>query len=478
MFAALGAIILWRRGADSVIGFLIGLTLLANVGFVAESAARLSSEDPNYMQFAIWRGTFINPIYSLLAGWLSAVRSLNVLSIVPASLAQSVLFVILCWPTMQSTGIWKRRWIFVGKTALAFGVACFTGAVTGLLSPYIGGVTDAVLRVLVLLVLGTWGWALRWKRRQFTEIPRLGFLFFLGWLVWEVAFTTFMAWSGNSLFKASGEEWLLVDLRMPLFGQCELGMLICGGLPVCALACWVLLFVRQKFLNVLSFGSIMVILAAFALPVTIQLFDFSDYIISAADNFFVSRSGMRIILAVVAVAVAPRVTKMLRKVFRYVCMHDVYKMEQDVAAALEKVFDESAEKSESICKVLSCVKINSFVFYERVTRDEFRRIGFKNWAEGVPEMMSMSTRLRQRLGTKRELLDFSQLPYSSEWFFESFELWRLHLLTNGALMLPICLGTSVRGLLFVGARDVVDIPTDRSLVGSINSFGLSSMTPR
>lgn len=478
VLGTLGAMILSRRGADSVVGFWLGLTLLVNAGVVAGAASGMSSELPDYVKFEIWERAFFSPIYSLLAAGLAIIKSLNVCSMWVGTLAQSVLFVILCWPTLKCMGKWKRQWSFVGKTVLVFGVACSAGVAIGALVLNVGEMTDAVLRMLVIMVLGAWGWALRRTRRQYTEVPRLGFLFFMGWLALEAALTMFMAWTGNSLLEDSGNGWLPIELKMPIFGDCELGMLLCGGLPVCALACWVLLFVRQKFLNVLSFGGIMVILAAFALPVTIQLFDFSDYIVSAADNVFVSRSGMRIILAIVVVAVAPWVAKTLRKICRYVFMHDVYKMEQDVAASLEKVFDESAEKSESICKVLSCVKINSFVFYERVTRDEFRRIGFKNWAEGVPEMMSMSTRLRQRLGTKRELLDFSQLPYSSEWFFESFELWRLHLLTNGALMLPICLGTSVRGLLFVGARDVVDIPTDRSLVGSINSFGLSSMTPR
>lgn len=473
VLTALGSIILYRRGADSVVGFWLGVALLWNAIMLAGMAAGYDSGVPTCVLDAIWREALMNPGYSLLACCLVMVRLVRYFSYV-AVFSQSVLFIIICWPMLKSVGVWKRRWVFLGKILLVTGLMGALGALCFIFVP-----SALVVRVIIVLILGIWGWMLRRKRGEFTEIPRLGFLFFAGWFSVEVSMLIFPAWIGSGIEHVTITEWLSSTILMPIFGEIELGMLFCSILPILVLACWFFLFLKQKFLNVLSLGGIMVVLAAFVLPLVLRLFDIADYIKdSTFDNMFVSRSGMRIISAIVIVTIAPGTIRFLHKACRRFFMRNVYRMEQNVATAIEKIFDESSNKVESIFNVLSSVNITSFVFYERVSRDDFRCIVSGNWAEKVPETLSLSEQLRGRLGESHELVDFNQLPYRLELFFLSFELWRLHLATNGALLLPICLGTSVRGLLFVGTRNAVDMPTDSSLVGCINSFGLSSITPR
>ena len=481
VLAALAVMILYRRGADSAVGFWLGVGLFSNVLGLAEWVAGFTDGIPDHVKYALWHGAFSSPLSALSAVWLSVVMSVKVVFAWLGYLSQSVLFVILCWPTIHATTEWKRRWIFVGKTILALAVGCTIGGIVG----WFMGPSILVVRAVVVVSLCGWGWWLRKSRRSYTEIPQLGWGFFWGWLATELAIGVFASWIGVDFGGASGEylsgkisSCLSAGVVLPWCGvKVETGGALCAILSILVMASWLWLFLKQRFLNAISIGGMTAMLVVFALPFASTLLrDFLPR--SVQDNVFISSAGAQLISAIACGVLFPAIVRMGRKLIRRVFMHDVYKMEQNVASAIEKVFDESMDTKDSIANVLSCMKISSFAFYERETMDNFRAILSRNWPVCLPESLSVSGMLRGLLGSCHEVIDFAQLPYRPEYFFASFELWRIHLKTEGALLLPICLGTSVRGLLFVKGEKEVSIPTAPTLVDSLNSFGLSEVTPR
>ena len=481
VLTALAVLVLYRRGSDSPVGLWLGLMLFMSAATMVERASGFVDGIPEYVKYSIWSEAFENPMASLAAGCLSMTMAGQKVAEWLGALALAVLFVLLCWPTVRTDGKRKRWAVFVGKVV---SVLVLLVVVLWLVE---GCWTSSYLvrRVILILILGFFGWILRLKRRQYTEIPHLGFLFFIGWLIAEIANAVYEVWQGYGAAPISEHdivcliyEWLRTDVTLSMFNlNVQIGGLLMSVLPVLALLCWGWVFIKQRFLNVLTLSGVMLILVVFALPLATRLIGESLASVRS-DNVFVSKSGMRIISAVIFVIVVPGLARFFRKLCRRVFMRKVYRMEQDVAVAIEKVFDESMNTGESIYKVLSCMRISSFTFYERVSKDGFRSVVSRNWARRTPEMLSLSGELRQQLGNNHELVEFTSIPYRPELFFVSFELWRLHLGTGGALMLPICLGMSVRGLLFVGAENIADMPTDNMLMTRINSIGLSAVTPR
>ena len=65
----------------------------------------------------------------------------------------------------------------------------------------------------------------------------------------------------------------------------------------------------------------------------------------------------------------------------------------------------------------------------------------------------LSDALRKFLVREPQFHDLEQAPYEWRYFFLQFELYRLQHFTGCGYLLPICLGPSLRGLLFIPGDD-------------------------
>ena len=79
------------------------------------------------------------------------------------------------------------------------------------------------------------------------------------------------------------------------------------------------------------------------------------------------------------------------------------------------------------------------------------------------------------LAGHRGFIDLDEAAYEWRYFFHQFELYRLQLQTGARYLLPITLGTSLRGLLLLPDREQPLLPGDESVAESVNTVGLEAV---
>ena len=476
VLSLLGFLILWRRGADSRVGFWLGIAMLGNAtlacGFLnGESVSFM----PVYLQYAIWRQSFDFPLASIVAHWVALLNAMNWAFALISPLSQTMLMVYLCWPDTDGKPRSKgcRFFRFVGKAIILLLPGVLPGALVGMVFGLTGNQSMAAGRLACIPILAFVGFLLRRKRRAFTEVQRLGLAFFLGWLAIDIAMQMLVDFQSDD--SATGIFATFFNSDYIIFGRSFMvGPALVAILPIISVVCWFWLFVKERFLNVLGVGSLSLAVFAFIIPVASRVMT-SELVKRFSDNIFISRVGNQIISVLVVAALFPTVLKWVLKLIRWLFQRETIRMEKRMATALETIEDETDNRSARIFAVLSCMDIAAFTFYERTASNEFQMRVSKNCDGDANPKLQVSIPLKKWLGAGVGLLDFEDVPGRDDLFFHSFELWGIYKQTLGRWMLPICLGTSVRGLLFVRlSYDGQSALSGREMLENVNELGLAA----
>jgi hypothetical protein len=125
-------------------------------------------------------------------------------------------------------------------------------------------------------------------------------------------------------------------------------------------------------------------------------------------------------------------------------------IEQGVADVLEQVVgcETDLERQATVQALLGRLGVDGYLLYVRRKDDSFDVISS---APDLPAAahLSISRHLRDYFRTNPGFLDLSTAPFEWRLFFHQFELKRLVEATRARYVLPIGLGSSLRGLLFI-----------------------------
>ncbi len=473
----IGGLLLWKRGGDSAVGFWLGIATAAHVlgAFLATDYLLIESS----MKYHLWHWAVESPWGGLVAGWLGMAFSAGRVFWVIALLAQSVLFVLLCWPGKPNAqeGRCKGWLIFIGKTAM---ITVLT-AMIGIAVPFIAPVasceaTDTMVgRFAAILFVGLLGWLLRRKRRFLTEAPDLGWEFFGGWLLLTMAIS-FPIVAGSGFDPLIRPEIWLAPISWVGERTCLAGILS-GIAAVAGGALFLRLFIRRNFLSVLTvngsaftlFALIVPLISAICNPLVAELL---------RGSFLQSSQGERIVSIAIVVLVMHPMWNYLSRLSKRLSGRNIVQVESRVEATLESIIEKPGEIDvrDEVFERLGDFGLKKYALYVRTKSDSFDLALKNHWSQLTADSFQMSAYLRHYLGFNPHLVELDQLAHNESLFFQSFELCRIKERLHAACLLPICLGKSVRAVLVTPLEvDTGPILDSEVIFENLNAIGLAAI---
>ena len=473
----IGCLLLWRRGGDSSVGFWMGVFLVGNAlgvfGFL--NVHDLSAS----IRYNLWHMAAKSHIGSIVATWFATLeKSGAFFAICLSTLAQSVLFVILCWPGEIGgrRGKWMRCCVFSGKLLVAFAIGAGAGGIMGLVLEHIGDpqMIPVASRIFAIICLAIIGCVLRHKRRFTTEAPELGWEFVVSWF-----FLAASIWLPVSLFQVedtqSFENWF--SNVTWIFGHTSFLGIVVGVCAVLGGVFFLRVCLLKNFLSVFSPRGFSLMVLAFIIPVFAKVCEsFAEDMIHG--TFLHSQSGERVLAVVLSVALFAPLWKVLIRMSRKFSMRNLVKVEANVGQTLEAVLDnpDAIDIRDEIFKRMNELGLARYAFYARGRSGNFNLLLKNGWIGKSADSFYMSEYLRRYLGRNHLAIDMEQLAQERQLFFQSFELCRLAAQLHASCLQPICLGSSVRAII-VTPDDLAGalFSNSEAFFDNVNVLGLAAV---
>ena len=465
-----GGLLLWRRGGDSAVGFWMGIFLVGNAFHV------LGMDDLNAsVRYNLWCLATQSHIGSIIASWYATLEVAGELFSYVAVFAQSVLFVLLCWPSKNSgqRGKTMRCCVFMGKFLVAFSLGAGAGIIAALL------VADDSLilplsRVLCIITLCLIGWLLRRRRRFATEVPEMGWEFAVGWILLAISVSLPLSLSQVEDLQPF-KHWFASIAWFP--DSMSLLDIVTG---TCAVLSGVLLLrfmLRKNFLSVLSPRGFTFMVLASSLPVFSELCEsFAQDLVHG--TFLQSQLGEEILCISITIILLAPLFKGLESFSRKLSMRNLVKVEANVERTLESVLDnqDDVDIRDEIFERMRDLGLARYAFYVRGRSGAFNLLLKNGWTGKSVHSFFVSEYLRGYLGKNHQAIDMGQLAQERRLFFQSFELHRLAAQLHAGCLQPICLGSSVRALIVTPEdSDNPILSNNEVFFGNVNALGLATV---
>ena len=476
VFLALGAILLWKRGSDSAVGFWLGIAMTSSVvdAFLANDYLQVESS----MNYHLWHWAVESPWGGLVASWLGIAFSSGRLIMVIGYMAQSVLFVLLCWPRKPNVqgGRWERPLAFIGKAVTGFIVAFSAAYAAGLIMEGATGCSSLVICMMVgFFAIALLGWWLRRKRRFYTEAPELGWEFFVGWLLLKLSVLIAVS-AGSGEDPLFGLEAWLAPLQWTGGRTCLAGV-VSGIAAVAGGVLFFRLFIRRNFLSVLTvkgfaftlFALVVPLISAVCNPLVAELL---------RGSFLQSRQGEKIVSVAIVVLVMRPIWNYLSRLSRMLSGRNMVKVESRVEATLENILEKPGEIDvrDEVFDRLGDLGLKEYALYVHTKAGSFDLALKNRWSQLTADTFQMSEYLRHYLGFNPHVVELDQLAHNESLFFQSFELCRIKERLHAACLLPICLGKSVRAILVTPSEsDGRPVLASEVILDNVNALGLAAI---
>ena len=474
---AIGGLLLWKRGGDSAVGFWLGIATASHVlgAFLATDYLQIESS----MKYHLWHWAVESPWGGVVAGWLGMAFSAGRVFWVIALLAQSVLFVLLCWPRKSHAqeGRWQGWLIFIGKVAMTAVLTAMIGITAPFITPVASSeATDSMVgRFAAILSVGLLGWLLRRKRRFLTEAPDLGWEFFGGWLLLTMAISLPIV-AGSGLDPLIRPEIWLAPITWMGERICLAGILS-GIAAVAGGALFLRLLIRRNFLSVLTvngltfalFALIVPLISAICNPLVAELL---------RGSFLQSRQGERIVSIAIVVLVMHPIWNYLSRLSKRLAGRNIVQVESRVEATLENILEKPGEIDvrDEVFDRLEDLGLKKYALYVRTKADSFDLALKNRWPQLTADTFQISAFLRHYLGFNPHVVELDLLAHNESLFFQSFELCRIKERLHAACLLPICLGKSVRAALVTPLEaDGSPILDSEVILENLNAIGLATI---
>lgn len=437
----LAGLLLCGRGGSSPVALCLGVAVAAAQVQILVLDRALAAD----FQHSLWELACGGPLGSLLAGvaGLSTLMSGHLAECF-GGLAMTMAFVLLCLPC-GGGGRRSRGWRLLRFAGLVAVVGTVSAAVQWMIIKVLLTSDrsadlfwiEALLRVGLFGAVGCW---LRRSRRELTEAPLLGWRFPAVWLCLllppRLMASAAAAGTGGRLLEPvwAGAAWFT-----PAFA---LGATL-------AVAGWCLfagMCVRTGFLGVLDSNRLTLGVFSLLLPVGSEVANgfLGDLL---EDSGLFSGLGNRTMGILLTVTVMTWLWKRAENLLRRLFVRGLGRVEVQVERTLEAAFDGEGESVRSrLDGVLHDAGVEEWAFYRRVSDGGFRLAAGTGWRPRTGAF-SASGHLVGALGGAKHVVERPALAMDVGLFFESFELRRLMDALGAESVLPISLGTSLRGVL-------------------------------
>lgn len=465
----LGGLLLWKRGADSSVGFWLGIAMTMRALALFYTAGQDSFG--KMLEYPLWRWAVESSSGGLVAGWVATLNVFGAFFDISLALSQSILFILLCWPSPASLqrGWLRRSLIFVGKFVVVFAGLTLTFL---LVDRMINSMSYLVVHIAGILVFGIVGGCMRRKRRFDTEAPELGWIFLAAWLMLECAR---LFWAEIDVNPWLTESWLAPIPHLP--GNITWAGLVSGMAAVVGGALFLCLCLKRNFLAVLTVSGFTFTLFSFAVPLLAAI---GNTLVGRifAGSFLQSARGERIVAIAVVVLVMRPLWNVLGKLSKRLSVRNLGRVETGIYSTLETVLDraEDLDVRDEIFTCLAKLGIERYAFFARSSPDAFHLILKNDWNAGGADSFQMSPYLRFCLGRNPHALVLNRMEQDDSLFFQSFELCRLEKRLHASCLLPICLGKSVRGVLVTpDSQNGHSLPQGDAFFENVNALGLATV---
>lgn len=456
----LGLLILWRRGGDSGLAFWLGLWMLgaATLGVYRYNLFFLQAT-----AYELWHLALAKPAFNLLLSTLLALDAATFLSLVLFALFLpcAATWAWVCWPTDSKSRRQQRipgleiscyLPILIGKilivTAamnLLFWSLPLLAYDTGILSMEVAFLTAGVLFVGVAFGVGY-----QLQRNKDERLDRLDLI--TGFL--------FLALQALVLLTTPETSPQSAYLRVILY---VLVFLFTASLLA--------LVVKKKFLKLTPWNLISTaVLAFFFVRVLEEKYLSLIHVLSGWLHL--PETGAEVFTVLSAMALVPSLHHWIEKLLIHLSFADIrwhrylpsryshlQAIEHRVSRALELLFDTRDPRSlGQVRRALAACGVRDYAFFARRGKRTFESSVLRHTTE-LPDQIQVSKMLLKFLGRTRTPIDLAHLAFDRKLFFVQFEIERLvdrlikrpkkKTSDSHCYLLPILLGNSVRGLLFL-----------------------------
>ena len=471
-FGVLGFILLWRRGGDSPTARWMGLYLIGctSVATYAFSDLRIPA-----MEWQMWTGAASSPFGAFGLRVLGVLEALDLLvrALVWVGLPLWAVWAHLCWPVPYTSPEHerRRRLVVAAHIAAAAGIGAFVFSLAGLAGFAAGAVLHSVrVQMIALPVLGVVavnavmlgaGWFMRRRLGTVSEAPRLGWRPVAWFLSCEVLGLT-----------------ILVALSFEEHGVPEGFLYLTKVLAGVFFALGVMTLLGRDFLRIAAGRDLSFAILAGFLPVAMQLGeDVAKEVLEHTP--FVSEAGGRVLgIAFVAAALGP-IEHLLEHIVVRLSVRRLHHIERAVDDAVETLSHATAPRQAAftIAEAFAKLGVRGFLFYTRTAPCDFRLLLSED-AGGPPQELHLSPSVLGALGGGRRFIDLHSVAFEWPDFFHQFELYRLERATGMRYVLPVCLKSSVCGLLLLPSTDEAGEVSRDAVAQEMNDLGVAAVRAR
>ncbi|MFY9822606.1 MAG: hypothetical protein WAM82_14570 [Thermoanaerobaculia bacterium] len=480
IYGSIGLLILWRRGGDWGYAFWLGLWF---VGVGTLGAYRYQLFFFQVHAHDIWLKALKNPGANLLLTVFQALDALVIANMIAfiTFLSCSAIWNWICWPTSRrrclksfSARPWLGRILYSsvlgGKIILVALIMflCFWGP--RIVLQVTSGNEDLALVasavVFVIVSLGATCWV---RARAGKRLTRLYFV------------AAFLFLTAQALALLSTSEVASLSIRSTTIMTLSYTM-ICGLIAV-----FLALVVRKNFLRLFTLRDASFVVTASLIMVLLKL---SENAMEAGVKLFsdvtgIPESGSKILGLSAFVLLVPPAHRRIERFLlhlsliklnlrsrRPLILLRLHQIEEKIATALELLLNTQDPRGiGQIRDALSACGINEYTFMSRKEGRIFAN-SVSCSSSAQPDQLEISEMLLEFFRKHRAALDLDQLPYEWSTFFVQFELERLRMERPAKYLIPIKLGESLRGLLFVSKTSDERVLGGEEITDSIAEIAL------
>ena len=466
----IGFILLWRRGGDAVAARWLGLWLASLAAVAAFNYAELQLPA---MELVLWERavTAGAGALALRFGGLLELALLAAQALAFSGLPLWGAWAALCWPTPPEAfpGAWRRRLVAAAKIAavggvmLAFGLAlfgAFAWPLTWLASERTAMMAFPPVFVAAADILLIGGGALfRRRNARRSEAPRMG---------WPPVAAFVCAQLVVALV-------LVLDVPVAEAGLQTAEAVATRGLAALFFGMAMYALLRRDFLRVSAGRDFSFVVLVVALPL---LFEAGKEL---AKEFLlhlglVSPRGSELLALVFVVAVLEPLQRWIEEGVRYLVVRRLRRIEESIDEVLEALTEAGSREdiAAAVSRLFHQQGLERYAFYARAGRDAFQPM-LQPGLEDLPPEMPVSGHLRELFAKQRRFIDLRAVAYEWPYFFHQFELARIEASTRCRYLLPVCLKSSVRGVLLLPDEPSAGELSRDALAGEINDLGVAAV---
>jgi hypothetical protein len=492
----IGLLILWRRGGDWSYALWLGLWF---VGVATAGTYRYSLFFFPRYNHEIWDYALTYSGFNVTLNVLHLLDALVLANIIAFStfLSCAVIWSWVCWPTRAS--YWREsvkspmlgsfvHVLVVVLKVIAVTLAMnllFLGSRIGLSAllqrwSSLGDLASALAGLVFVAVTFGVGYKMvgyKMKVRGGNRLSRLSWVSGLLFVSTQILAMLSVSESPGLSFPWKTLKWVdhpLVYARILVF---LILIALCAVLFV-----FLLLVVRKNFLRLFTLRDASVAMTAFVALVAHALMH--DWMHSGIERVSdLSETGSSALSLLAFVVLAPSTNRYIERILlrlslakldlrpRFsISLRRLRTIERKIGTALELLLDtQDPRKIANIRRALATCGIKEYVFFARKGKRSF--MSSVNCGSPVaPDQIVISKMLLKFLAKRTRVIDLEQLAFEWDLFFLQFELQRLRQERPARYLIPIKLGESLRGLLFVS-----NTADQRALAGERVTEGIADL---